>query len=101
MSLISLLNKSYDKAIELDGKEYSDKLKELVGLCNDIKNEVKTLKEINPTIKAYINEVAATSHIIKINWNDKLSIDEKVIMIENCRLMVEVYLGQALLLESR
>lgn len=100
MNLISLLNKSYDRAIELGSNEYSDKLKGLVGLCNDIKNGTNKINEVSPIVKAYLNEVAATSHIVQINWCENLNLEEKAIVIEECRLMVEVYLGQAILLES-
>lgn len=99
MKLINLLNQSYYKVIALGNEEYDIKVKELVKLCNEIKNEVKKIGGVSVTINAYLNEVATTSNIVKINWSDTLSREEKERLIENYRLMIEVYLGQAILIE--
>lgn len=98
MNAINCLESNYYKSCELKNVEYDLKLKELHQLCNDLKIQSQSL-DCLISLKKLINEIFKIGTLIStIKWSDK-SQEEKENLLEHCRLMIEVHLGQALILE--
>lgn len=98
MNAINCLESNYYKACELKNVEYDLKLKELHQLCNDLKMQSQILDCII-SLKDLLNEIFKVGTLIsEIKFSDKGQ-EEKESLLEHCRLMIEVHLGQALILE--
>lgn len=97
MNEINILNKLYDQALSSSELDYKFKVTRLMNLCNEINKESINIK--TSSLKQFLNEVQKISTLItNIHLNDK-SQEEKENLLEHCRLMIEVHLGQALVLE--
>lgn len=98
MRILTFLENSYYKACELRHEKYEVKSAELYQLCKDIK--LQSQNEIGSrALKELLNELFKVGTIINdIKWSDK-SQEEKEELLEQCRFMIEIQLGQIIVLE--
>ena len=97
MSVIKCLEENYYKTCEIKNDNYELKMRELMEV---LKNIMKLQGSMQPSsLSQYLIELRKmNSSINEINWSDEPQ-RKKEALLERCRVMIEVYLGQAVVLE--
>ena len=98
MSYLISLNKLYEKVSDIRGYKYSLKVSELVKLCNEIISIAKKVDSIS--LRRYLIEISKVNTIVLKIYSSNKQDEDKGILLEQCRCMTEIYLGQALILEQ-
>ena len=97
MSYLISLNKLYERVLDIRGYKYSLKVSELVKLCNELIFISKKVESIS--LRRYLIEISKVNTIILKIYSSNKNDKEKEILLEQCRYITEIYLGQALILE--
>lgn len=97
MNVIKCLEENYYKTCEIKNDNYESKMKELIEV---LKNIMKLQGSMQPSsLSRYLIELRKmNSSINEINWSEAPQ-RKKEALLERCRIMIEVYLGQAVVLE--
>lgn len=97
MSYLIRLNKLYKMILDIRGYKYSLKVSELVKLCNELISMSKKVESIS--LRRYLIEISKVNTIILKIYSSNKNDKEKEILLEQCRYITEIYLGQVLILE--
>lgn len=97
MSYLIRLNKLYKMVLDIRGYKYGLKVSELVKLCNELISMSKKVESIS--LRRYLIEISKVNTIILKIYSSNKNDKEKEILLEQCRYITEIYLGQVLILE--
>lgn len=97
MNVIKSLEDNYYKTCEIKNDDYELKMKELIEVLTNV---FKLQGAMQPSsLSRYLIELRKmNSSINEINWSNAPQ-RKKEALLERCRVMIEVYLGQVVVLE--
>lgn len=97
MKIIDYLEDNYYKICQVKNDNYEVKINKIMEILRDVTKFQGVIQ--SSSLEKYLIELRkVTSLLNEIRWSDKTQ-QQKENLLEHCKLMIEVHLGQALILE--